>query len=41
MKTFPCLTLVLLGLAAPLALSAVETAKAPARRLNRSFNDGG
>ena len=31
MKTFPCLTLVLLGLAAPLALSAVETAKAPAR----------
>jgi Protein of unknown function (DUF3016) len=31
MKTFPCLTLVLLGLAAPLALSAVEKAKAPAR----------
>lgn len=31
MKTFPCLTLVLLGLAAPLALSAVEVTKAPAR----------
>lgn len=31
MKTLPCLTLVLLGLAVPLALSAVEVAKAPAR----------
>ena len=31
MKTFPCLTLILLGLAAPLALSAVETAKASVR----------
>lgn len=31
MKTFPCLTLVLLGLAAPLALKAGEVTKAPAR----------
>jgi len=31
MKTFPCLTLVLLGLAAPLALRAGEVTKAPAR----------
>ena len=31
MKTFPCLTLVLLGLAAPLALGAVEVTKAPSR----------
>jgi hypothetical protein len=31
MKTFPCLMLALLGLAAPLALSAAEVTKAPAR----------